>query len=312
MSADDRPVLIGYDGSDGAKQAIRVAGALLPGRPAVVAHVWDSLSELLLRADVTSLTGPMKEAAEEVDAADRERAEQLAAAGAELARETGLEATTVAARGKPKAWPVLLELAERHDAAAIVVGSRGLAGVKSAVLGSVSAGVLHHSRLPVLVVPPMESSGEGPLVIGYDGSDQAKAAIESAGPLLAPRPAVVVTAWHSYADVSSAGALAAPGNLVLGAAQKIDEEIVRGAEATAAEGAELARRAGLEAEPRAERARGSAWVTLVDAAQEQDAAALVVGSHGRSVLGSAVLGSVSLGCAHHAAAPVLVVPRRTE
>jgi nucleotide-binding universal stress UspA family protein len=309
MSAEARPLLIGYDGSDDAKQAIRLAGALLPGRAAVVGHVWTSLAEFLLHTDVQSLTGTMKEAAEEVDASDRERAEQLAAEGAELARASGLDASAVAARGKPKAWPALLELADRHDAAAVVVGSRGLAGVKSALLGSVSAGVLHHSSRPVLVVPPLEDhAGDGPVVIGYDGSEQARAAIERAGPLLAPRAALVVTAWRSYADVSAAAALAAPANVVIGAERQIDEEILRGAEAMAAEGAELARGAGLEAEPRVERARGSAWITLVDVARDAGAAVLLVGSHGRSALGSAVLGSVSLGCAHHAAAPVLVVP----
>ena len=51
-------------------------------------------------------------------------------------------------RGRPKAWPALLQLADEHDAAAIVVGSEGLGAVKSALFGSVSAGLLHHCKRP--------------------------------------------------------------------------------------------------------------------------------------------------------------------
>ena len=47
------------------------------------------------------------------------------------------------------------DAANQYACAAIVIGSRGLTGV-SAALGSVSNGVVHNSRRPVLVVPPEE------------------------------------------------------------------------------------------------------------------------------------------------------------
>lgn len=47
----------------------------------------------------------------------------------------------------------ILEQAEETGAEAIVLGSRGLTGVKSLLLGSVSHAVLQHADRPVIVVP---------------------------------------------------------------------------------------------------------------------------------------------------------------
>jgi nucleotide-binding universal stress UspA family protein len=49
-------------------------------------------------------------------------------------------------------WAAVLAVARDRDASTIVVGSRGLSGLKSAVLGSVSSGLLAHSEVPVLLV----------------------------------------------------------------------------------------------------------------------------------------------------------------
>jgi nucleotide-binding universal stress UspA family protein len=46
----------------------------------------------------------------------------------------------------------LIAIAEERDARAIVVGSRGLGGIKARVLGSTSRKLLHEAHLPVLVV----------------------------------------------------------------------------------------------------------------------------------------------------------------
>jgi len=40
------------------------------------------------------------------------------------------------------------------DLGAIVVGSRGLGGIKSLLLGSVSSGIVHHALGPTVVVAP--------------------------------------------------------------------------------------------------------------------------------------------------------------
>jgi nucleotide-binding universal stress UspA family protein len=48
----------------------------------------------------------------------------------------------------------LAEVADEQEAAMLVVGSRGRGALRSALLGSVSAGLLAKAPCPVVVVPP--------------------------------------------------------------------------------------------------------------------------------------------------------------
>ena len=70
------------------------------------------------------------------------------AAGVPFEREIG--------SGEPA--PTLIEMAEHHGCDAIILGARGLGVLRSALLGSVSQGVLHGSKLPVTVV---KHAGDG-------------------------------------------------------------------------------------------------------------------------------------------------------
>jgi nucleotide-binding universal stress UspA family protein len=68
----------------------------------------------------------------------------------EIAAEQGIEARTELLVGHPAAE--IVTYADTIDADLIVIGSRGHGTFASALLGSVSRGVLHDSRRPVLVV----------------------------------------------------------------------------------------------------------------------------------------------------------------
>lgn len=54
--------------------------------------------------------------------------------------------------GSGEPAPTLIEMAERHGCDAIILGARGLGALRSALLGSVSQGVLHASKMPVTIV----------------------------------------------------------------------------------------------------------------------------------------------------------------
>ena len=130
--------------------------------------------------------------------------------GRAAGRAAGFTAKPLPVREERKTWRALLQAAEDHHASLIVPGAHGMSGdAGRALLGSVSTGLVHHSKVPVLVVPATarDEDTDGPLLLCYDGSDSAKRAIEIAGGLFDPQPALVLHFWDSW--VAEAPALAA-------------------------------------------------------------------------------------------------------
>jgi nucleotide-binding universal stress UspA family protein len=151
---DDRPLVIGYDGSEAAKRAIGEAGRLFPGGRAIVANVFPSAAEAMAAGAIGVPVAVLIRAAERLNEASRAAAEERAAEGARLATEAGLVAEGRSEVTDGSNWSALNRLAENEDASAVVVGSRGLSGLKQILLGSTSSGLLyHHSNRPVVVVP---------------------------------------------------------------------------------------------------------------------------------------------------------------
>jgi nucleotide-binding universal stress UspA family protein len=149
------PILVAYDGSPEAKAALARAAALFPGRPAVVATVWEpGLASVL--PDPGGIGGPAAPvdlgAVAEVDELMAKRAAGVAAEGAERARRAGLQAEPVSTEDESNVAETIARMADEHDAAVVVIGSRGLSGLKARLLGSTSESILHHCRRPVLIV----------------------------------------------------------------------------------------------------------------------------------------------------------------
>ena len=153
-------ILIAYDGSADARAAIERAAQLLPGEKAVVLVVWEPFAEVMAHTGAGVGLAPGIADFDEIDAASEAAAERRAAEGAELAGSFGLDAEPRSCAQGPTIWHVVVSQAREVDARAIVIGTRGLTGVKSFLLGSVSSAVLHHSDRPVVVVPSPETAEE--------------------------------------------------------------------------------------------------------------------------------------------------------
>ncbi len=156
-----QPILLGFDGSAGARAAIDEAGRLFGNRPAVVLTVWESAEAVAPAATLGMPAAAAGEAMRRLDAAASEQAEKLAGEGAKLACAAGLTARQRTRRAERSVAVTLCRCARELEAGVVVVGSRGLSGIKSALLGSVSSGVIRDSERPTLVVPvPDERRGE--------------------------------------------------------------------------------------------------------------------------------------------------------
>lgn len=140
----------------------------------------------------------------------------------------------------------------------------------------------------------------GPILICYDGSVGAQHAITVAGSLFSGRPAVVV-------DVGPLDLVAETYAAAGSGAADVGQAVYNGSLAQAEAGAELARSAGLDAEPRAA-IDAPTWRGITEVANDIDAAVIVLGSDGRTGLSALLEGSVSHDVAEHAGRPVLVVP----
>lgn len=150
-------ILIAYDGSNDAKQAVQSAAKLFPKSDVTIVTVWHRLLDTLAYAGMDM--GVVVDY-DQVDDATKNRAQETASEGVELAAGAGLKAGAEAVVVETTVAEAILSAASELDADAVVLGSRGRSGVRSLVLGSVSHQVLHHADRPVLIVPSPEVVAE--------------------------------------------------------------------------------------------------------------------------------------------------------
>jgi nucleotide-binding universal stress UspA family protein len=276
--APESVVLVGFDGSRDAAGAIAVGARVLPDVTARVVTVWAPPgADQVLRRRITRDARTLDELSTRIEQECAAAAEDVAADGAALARAAGWHAEPVAHRGFGDAGAVLARLAGEISAAAVVVGSRGLGGT-AALLGSVSDLAVHHSPVPVLVVPPLlrgerAAATTGPVLVGHDGSPGAEHAHTTASALLPGREQIAV---HVTGDRRAGASETGPPDAVTVSARGWGARAVADA---------------LEAQ-----------------AVARDAGVVVIGSRGRTALREVLLGSTAMAVLHHVHRPVLVVP----
>lgn len=138
-----KKILIATDGSPGAAVAVEEGVWLAKMLDAKVIFV------AVARPPLRVLGEPYYQRALSVDLS---RAREALAKAIPVASERAVAFETEALEGAPA--DVILELASGRDIDLIVLGSRGRGAVTGAVLGSVSADVVHRADRPVLVARP--------------------------------------------------------------------------------------------------------------------------------------------------------------
>ena len=282
-------VVVGFDGSDSAKRAATWAAreAMLRGRGLTLTHA------ILPPVTTGGLGVGLPPSLDLVNELERQAKEHLDAFAEEF---TTLDVATVVSIGAPSA--VLLEATETADL--VVLGSRGRGGFKGLLLGSVGAQVAAHAECPTVVIREPLHEAAHDVVVGIDGSPAAEAALAFAFEEASFHGwgVIAVHAW----DVPAYDLIIVPnGPVPIPLADVADDEVRLAAEVLAGFREDFP-----DVEVQERLVRAPAVSAILEAAQ--DAAMIVVGTHGHGPAMSALLGSVSNGLLHKAKIPVAVVP----
>lgn len=282
-------VVVGVDGSPQSRAALEWAArdAELRGVPLTVVHVVSPL-ETAVWIDV-----PVPR--DFIEERNRRATEILSEATTTVKASVGAAVRHYALEGS--VVPMLVEMSK--DADLVVVGSRGVGKIEGLLLGSVSAGLLHHAQGSVAVirgdVAHSDSPTGAPVVVGVDGSSASELAVAVAFEEASIRR-VGLVAVHAWRDRTGT----IPGldwrNLRVEAQEILAERLAGYAEQYPDVQVE---RVVVESGPAKE---------LVD--RSEAAQVLVVGSHGRGGFAGLLLGSVGAAVADGARCAVIVARPR--
>jgi nucleotide-binding universal stress UspA family protein len=279
-----RKVIVGVDAREGDQDAISLARALAPDAELILVNAYP-FDEVPSRFALLGYGNALRD---DAAVAIREVREQAGVPGARI----DLVPDSSPARA-------LQRVAEEAHADLVVVASAHRGRVGRTLLGDVSRGVMHGAPCPVAVALRGSSRGEiGRIGVAFDGSPESCEALAWAA-ALATSLGASLRLRHAVLGATALGSPAYAFDV-----REIHDEARRAAQVELDEAL-----AGLDPaiDAEGEAVIGAACPELE--ALSADCDLLVTGSRGWGTLRSVVLGSTSDRLIHHAACPVVVVPR---
>lgn len=222
-------------------------------------------------------------------------------------RETGGEVSTHLGIGTPS--QVILSRAEELPATAIVMGTRGLTGLRHLLLGSTTERVMHRAPCPVLSVHPDDRGKHRPIrsiLVPTDFSEDAEVAMEAAHRLLAPLEQdarlVLLHAFNLPIEYTAYGPIPTSVNYLKDTGLESERRLEEIRERLLREGlvVETVAREGNPAE------------VIADEAEKRGVDLIAMGTHGSSALRHLLVGSTAERVIQHAPCPVMTIRNHEE
>lgn len=237
--------------------------------------------------------------------ADLERAAHARLEGlAGAVRATGVETEVYLGVGTPSR--VLLDRAEETGAFAIVMGTRGLTGLRHLLLGSTTERVVHGAHCPVLTVHPQDQERHRPIrsiLVPTDFSHDAELAIQTAHRLLAPLDTgarlILLHAYNLPIEYTAYGSIPMSADYLKDTGLEAERRLF--------EAAEGLQREGLAVETVA--SQGDPAMVIAHEAEAREVDLIAMGTRGLSGLRHLLLGSTAERVVQHAHCPVMTIRR---
>jgi nucleotide-binding universal stress UspA family protein len=281
--ANYRKILVAYDGSATARNALAVASHLAKEdkswiKVLTVLPDYRGDLELIGVSDIKdTIEGPGKKLLEEAR---------------EIADHEDVHILTNMAQGEP--YDKIVHVADDENCDLIVIGRRGAHHLERELMGSVTARVIGYTDKDVLVVPVEAKLTRKNILLATDGSPSCETAVDRAIELAKDQSAVLTAISVVYTNDEYL--VLAPG---------IIEELIGKAKEKLATIVQRGKDVGVDINVMVK--EGEAYEAITSLARLNHIDLIVMGSHGRKRLQSMLMGSVTERTIGYASCPVLVV-----
>ncbi|KPK00701.1 MAG: hypothetical protein AMJ60_00140 [Desulfobacterales bacterium SG8_35] len=278
-----RKILVAYDGSATARNALAVASHLAKEDKSWI----KVLTVLPAYAGDLELVGVSK-IKETIEGPGR----KLLTEAQEIADQEDVHILTNMAQGEP--YDKIVHVADDENCDLIVMGRRGTHQLEREFMGSVTARVIGYTTKDVLVVPDGTKLTRKNILLATDGSPSCESAVERAIDIAKDRSADLTAMSVVYTNDEYIAL--APG---------VVEELVAKAKEKLALIEQKGKEAGVTIKTLVK--EGEAYEQITSLAQKSNIDLIVMGSHGKMGLQRLLMGSVTERTIGYATCPVLVV-----